>query len=180
MPVRWLVGDRNLAWIDSGVIPTSNTVFEIKLYGRIYSGSRDFANSNMCLIYDYNSTYSFALGGKYIDSNIQIDANPHLFMITGNKVYFDDIKYEVPNASYPTVSQVFIFMFNEQNNNASGSSTGGITYARVGDAYLVPFTKRNGMLDLESMTIYPNKGTGTFTETYTLPDGTPWSPPPNQ
>ena len=44
---------------------------------------------------------------------------------------------------------------------------------------LVPFNgaERIGMLDLDTLTFYPNANTsGSFTIEYTLPDGTPWTP----
>ena len=43
---------------------------------------------------------------------------------------------------------------------------------------LVPFVSqtRDGMVDLVAGVFHPNQGTGHFTDAYTLPDGTTWTP----
>ena len=187
MPIRWLVGDGN-SWIDSGVLLDGHDKIEFEfrdmqmkdsqqaLFGLRQTGVGDISlrQSKYASNYIYDWYYSSGTASTYTTLNV-----------TGAKVTIDGgvAKIATNTITRTTLNLGFTNTFWLFALNANGSV--GIPaifsmnhFIDEGKCNLVPFVSqtRDGMIDLVNMEFHPNQGTGHFTDAYTLPDGTPWTP----
>lgn len=187
MPIRWLVGGVD-SWIDTLHTPTArvkiHTLF-IPLSAQgpcVYSSAISYDRDTFECYPWGNLQFNYGNSSKWLSNGLlELWSDANVFR------YIEGTGAEQTHV-FPAYSGTFPFdlaLF--ASKRSSSPATPGSGYVRMAfyemqdannyKARLVPCTSLNGMLDLETLTLFPNQGTGAFTEYYTEADKlTPWTP----
>lgn len=180
IPERWLISD-GASWIDTGVEACGDTIIRAKCYAesRVLGCDAAFLSKQFRLSigssgarYGLSTYVAYNYGGQITELNL----NKNNWYVNG--VLLNSFTYQDYNVGY----NIPLFTIARGGIADQPDDTAKFVYAEVyrkngTKIYLVPCTNKNGMVDLENMEFFPNQGEGHFLETYTLPDGTPWTPP---
>lgn len=188
MPIRWLVGN-GASYILLNIYATGTRQVRTKVKfttantGGYFFGADDAQNVKSFVM--GNGLWCLRYNSSVMENSL-FTAGVHLMYMNKNVTYVDNAIFYTFTASEFTGSSRFAVMGKTRNNaiNGAASENVAMNFLEVVDAniYLVPFISqtRDGMLDLVNMEFYPNQGTGHFTDAYTLPDDTPWTPANDQ
>lgn len=188
MPIRWLNGDGRNAWIDSGTrflhsysLETYVQILE-NIDGSNFAIGAYAAGNRYCIRTRLSTSQGIWIqfaGGSAAEAGNGF--RPHRVVMAEGTCYIDDTAYS--NSMTITDNGNNIYFFRASGGDYPSKSRIGyvkITNGQSGIREMYPFIRQgaNGMIDTLTGTFYPNANTsGSFTIEYTLPDGTPWTPP---
>ena len=195
MPARFLCSNGN-QYILTTFYPTGKTEFYIDAYYGAPS-SAIFAARTMHNNRAFGLTPYGGVGGEFYEANAAGDKTSYLQIgIFENQRSICQIKDGIVSGSlhtytrspktYQTAVPLAIFADNQDGSiieKAAAKITRLELYnydngVRTMQHAFVAFLRNGvlGMIDWYGGTFYTNAGTGTFTEVFYLPDGTPWTP----
>ena len=202
LPIRYCVTD-GVAYIDTGIVGTQNTRLRIKsilletppLCIAVFGADISYISRNFTAWLHYYSQYdSVGYGGqqKYGSDILPITPLNTPFELDANKTHWTntkldgtpiwDITFNTPSA-FTTPSTMALFTYKRNGVPTSDTKRHGHAECEIEDGnthkFFIPFIRNNvnGMLDLIGGTFYANAAaSGTFTDAFYLPDGTPWTP----
>lgn len=187
MPIRWIVGGVD-SWIDTLHTPTARVKTHTLFIPLDAAGPIVYSSA---ISYERNTFECYPWGRLEINygNSLKWLSNGLLELWSDANVfrYIEGTGAEQTHV-FPAYSDTFPFdlaLF--ASKRSSSPATPGSGYVRMAfyemedannyKANFVPCTSLNGMLDLETLTLFPNQGTGAFTEYYTEADKvTPWTP----
>jgi hypothetical protein len=184
MPVRWLniTGDASLL---TGITLAGNSEIRWKWKyddnGLVQIGHRAGGSGSNGVVIDTGTlvsnnvrTYMIPGGSQWATAFSGLSkgvAYEMRYDITNGKLYKDNSSSNLSaNATALTVGQLSI----------ESAMNGSVSYIEGDNNRIYPYIKNGicGMLDIETGTFHQQtSGSGSFTIEYTLPDGTPWTPP---
>ena len=196
MPIRWLVGDGK-AYINTGIVMKDlSHIFEVTcrwngtnagdfqtIFGFIVGG-----NVPRLGLHQYQKNMMFGTNST-VTTSYAVDkvARDYIYDATTGDVSrrnigsgnFSSIGNAGKYSSSFSENTLPIFLFARNNGGHNNGYVGDVARFKDNDSIeLIPFKSatREGMVDLVNASFHPNQGTGHFTDAYTLPDGTPWTP----
>lgn len=186
MPIRWLVGGGD-SYIDTGHTPTNSvkihTLFSVvEAYNSVVYGSAISYSSNSFECYSWGNIQvnygSETLWIQNADGSNEVWSDANVFRYKENNVQEQTFNFPLYSGTFP----YSLYLFATHRPTLFTQNKSRIAFFIMEDANnykarLVPCTSLNGMLDLETLTLFPNQSTGAFTEYYTEADRlTPWTP----
>ena len=183
-------------WIDTGIIPDSNTVIEATYSLSDDSGGYQYifgcygANSTSRLQFDVSTNMSegsfVGWGRDYSYQNFTpIDKEQHTIKGAYDGFYIDDKLVYKPTSNEFTNGAVSIHMFGRNGNGSAGNLATGLRIheAKIKtnstEAHFIPVVDKNGvacLYDKVSGELFYNKGTGNFTTGPRIEEHTPEPP----
>lgn len=197
MPIRYCVTD-GVAYIDTGIVGTQNTHLRCKtilledttVTVAIFGADINYVSRNFTAWLHWSTYDSVGFGGQQKNGSrtplnvpFELDANKTHWTNTkldGTPIW--DITFNTPSA-FTTPSTMALFTYRRNGVPSVDTKRHGHAECEIEDGnthkFFIPFIRNNvnGMLDLVGGTFYANAAaSGTFTEAFYLPDGTPWTP----
>lgn len=203
MPRRWLVGDGK-AWISLTDIVFSEATcvgWRYRLQSIIQNVGSGWwvhgvgGSSVNCYVgISSKRNFAYSYGGndiegnvsaanywnKIVDYDLDLSRGTYTVSYQGNQI---DRKTFTPPTAPSGNSPMALYCWRKMNNGTAGNIfQSSVSKAEFGhndtiEHIIVPY-KDNVMIDLLTGTKYGNANTsGSFSIAYTLPDGTPWTPP---
>lgn len=170
------------SYINSGVIPTTATEFEMKYsinaltYETVFFGCstkpyyRDGSNYSLDMRAGGQLLYTFKENGFDVSDYNASSNNPFVVKLSGNKFYINNTEYNANRASTHPSVPIYLFIRNVAGSSSGISSAGRLYYCKfwegstlIRDFVPVSYDGTLGLFDKVNMQFYPNAGSGSFT-----------------